>query len=172
MALKRPSQTGLPPRRSDNDKRRLAGVPSPEQLDRLAHTATYAGSSKHKLHPHLYGLLPYNGDRGDATLCDRDAGFQPADMERIPRLMRRGINAGLVDDVGRIIWSVADDGSMFEFRLTNAVRSEYHGYPLRPTESIAALVFRRFDRWARRNGTVADRGAAATCRLKHGFRHA
>ena len=172
MALRRPSQTGLPPRRSDNDKRRLAQTPSRQRLALMAGTATYAGSSKHKLHPHLYDLPPYNGDRGDATLCDRDADFQPADMRRIPDMMRRGINAGLVDEGERIIWSVADDGAMFEFRLTNATQAEYHGYPLRSTEAIAALVFRRFNAWARRNGTPEDRGAAAACRRRHRFRHA
>ncbi len=137
MALKLPSLADLPPRRSDNDKRRLVHDPSPVELAALADAVIYQGSSKHKLRPSLYGLPPYRGDRGDATLCDRDAGFEPSDMPQIPSMIRRGIEAGLVDQGWRIFWAVADDGSMFEFRLTNATQSEYHGYPLRRTEAIA-----------------------------------
>lgn len=172
MALKQPSPAGLPPRRSDNDKRRLVDNPAPAQLDRLARTVTYKGSSKHKLRPHLYDLPPYRGDRGDATLCDRDARFEPSDMPQIPSMIRRGIEAGLVDQGGRILWAVADDGWMFEFRLTNATQWEYHGYPLRPTEAIAVLVFRRFALWAGAEGTRTDRSAARSCRCLYGFRDA
>lgn len=170
--MRRPQPIDLPPRRSDNDKRRLAEDPSPALLAYLAAAVKYAGSSKHKLHPHLYGLPPFRGHRGDATLCDRDAGFGPSDMPSIPSMMHRGIKSGLVDEEGRIIWAVADDGWMFEFRQTNATQSEYHGYPLRRTEAIAALIFRRFALWAQGQGTRIDQAAAESCRHKYRLRHA
>lgn len=129
----------------------------------------YAGSSKHKLHPHLYNLPPFNGKRGDATLCDRHAGFRPSDMASIPSMIHRGIESGLIGEEGRIIWAVADGGWLFEFRQTNATQSEYHGYPLRRTEAIAELIFRRFALWAQAQGTRIDQDAVESCRRKYGF---
>ena len=78
----------------------------------------YHGSSKHKLHPHLFDLPPFQGSRGDATLCD-DADFQPADMAEVRALLLRGIRAGLIGHTGRILWTVANDGWIFEARETN-----------------------------------------------------
>ena len=167
--MRRPQPVDLPPRRSDNAKRRLVEDPSPALLERLEAAVKYAGSSKHKLHPHLYGLPPFSGKRGDATLCDRDAGFERSDVPSIPSMMHRGIKSGLVGEEGRIIWAVADDGWMFEFRQTNAMQSEYHGYPLRRTEAIAALIFRRFALWARGQGTRKDQDAAESCRRRYRF---
>lgn len=68
--MRRPQPVDLPPRRSDNDKRRLVEDPPPVLLERLESAVNYAGSSKHKRHPHLYNLPPFKGKRGDATLCD------------------------------------------------------------------------------------------------------
>lgn len=167
--MRRPQPTDLPPRRSDNDKRRLLEDPPPALLTCLAAAVNYAGSSKHKRHPHLYGLPPFRGNRGDATLCDRHAGFQPEDMPTISRMLRRGIKSGLVGEEGRIVWAVADDGWIFEFRQTNATQSEYHGYPLRPTEAIAAVIFRRFALWAQEQGARTDQSAVASCRRRYGF---
>lgn len=172
LGMRRPQPVDLPPRRSDNDKRRLVEDPPPALLERLESAVNYAGSSKHKLQPRLYGLPPFNGKRGDATLCDEHAGFQPEDMRSIPILVRRGIRAGLISEGGRIIWAVANDGWMFEFRQTNVAQSEYHGYPLRPTEAIAEPVFRRFARWAQEQGAQIDRDAAVSCRRKYRFRDA
>ncbi len=170
--MRRPQPVDLPPRRSDNDKRRLVVDPPPVLLERLESAVNYAGSSKHKRHPHLYNLPPFKGKRGDATLCDGHAGFQPEDMRSIPSLVRRGIRAGLVSEEGRIIWAVANDGWMFEFRQTNAMQSEYHGYPLRRTEAIAEPVFRRFAQWAQEQGTQIDHDAAESCQRKYGFGNA
>ncbi len=170
--MRRPQPSDLPPRRSNNDKRRLAADPPSALLDHLRAAATYKGSPKHKSHPHLYNLPQLTGSRGDATLCDRDAGFQPEDMRTIPKMIRRGIKAGLVDKEGRIIWTVADDGWMFELRQTNATLCEYHGYPLRQTEAIASQIFDRFAPWAQEHGTQIDQNAAEFCRLQYGFRNA
>ena len=87
-------------------------------------------------------------------------------------MMHRGIKSGLVGEEGRIIWAVANDGWMFEFRQTNVMQSEYHGYPLRPTEAIAEPVFRRFARWAQEQGAQTDQDAAVSCRRRYRFRDA
>ena len=69
---RRPNQ---PQRRSNNDKRRLLEHPDSECIEHLRKNIKYEGSSKYKWHPESYGLSPFNGIRGDATLCDRDAEF-------------------------------------------------------------------------------------------------
>ena len=144
---KRPN---LPARRSNNDKRRLLADPDPDYIAQLRQDITYQGSSKHKQNPHLYGLTPFQGNRGDATLCDRDANFGPTHLRSIPRMIRRGLQAGLVGENG-IIWAVADNGWIYEARITNVGQTEYHGYPVRSTEPIAEIVYKRFKENGSRN---------------------
>lgn len=156
-------------RRSDNEKRRLLREPSDELVRVMMESAWYRGSSKHKLHPHLYGLPPLNGNRGDATLCD-EADFDPERMAEIPALIRRGIRAGLIGHTKRIVWTVADDGWIFEARETNRDTAEFHGYPILANEVIARAVFNRFSNWATEHGTPQDRSASDSCQLRYGFR--
>ncbi len=127
----------------------------------------YKGSPKHKRNPRNFGLEPFQGDRGDATLCDVHANFQPADMPTIPALIKRGLRAGLL---GTNLWTVGDDGWIFQGSLTNAVQSEYHGYPVRPSEAIAEPVYRRFRAWADAEGDDGDKLAACNCAALYRFR--
>ncbi|MCE2423661.1 MAG: hypothetical protein J4F45_00915 [Pseudomonadales bacterium] len=143
--------------------------PAEDLIERLLDTVWYEGSSKHKRHPHLFGLEPFNGDRDDATLCD-ETDFQPAQVPEIPAPIQRGIRAGLIGHTARILWTVADDGWIFEARETNRETAQFHGYPLLPEEAIARLVFDRFAGWADDQGTPADRSAGAACRLRYDFR--
>ena len=128
----------------------------------------YRGSPKHKLHPHLFGLPPFTGARGDATLCD-DANFGVSQIADVPMLIRRGIRAGLIGHTQRIIWTVADNGWIFEARETNRDAAEFHGYPVLPTEAIARAVFNRFSVWVLKQGTDAEQSARDSCKLRYGF---
>jgi len=167
VLLKRPvRRPDLPVRASENEKRRLDPSPPPQLIQELLTTVKYGGSSKHKRHPHLYGLPPVTGFRGDATLCDEHANFRQADMATIPQLIARGVRAGLV---GTALWTVADNGWIYEGRLTNAVQSEYHGYPVRPSEAIAEAIYMRFRDWVDRYGSAADKKAASNCQALYGF---
>ena len=166
---KPPPRPQLPPRLSNNDKRKLLQAPDAALIQTLAAQAHYVGSSKHKQWPHLFGLPPFNGRRGDATLCDAHAGFTPAQMATVAQLIQRGITAGLVGHCG-LIWTVADNGWIFEARLTNPQQAEYHGYPVRDSEPIAECVYRRFAAWAEQNGSTAHNHAAAMCRDLYGFK--
>ena len=143
--------------------------PPDDLVERLQHNVHYEGSPKHKRHPHLFGLEPFNGERDDATLCD-EAEFRPEQVREIPALIQRGIRAGLIGHTARLLWTVADDGWIFEARETNRETTEFHAYPILPEESIARLVFDRFANWAQHHGTNADRSAAAACRLRYEFR--
>ena len=152
--MKKPKKRPLlPARRSNNEKRRLMANPDPIYIGHLQRNITYKGSPKHKKHPHLYSLPPFQGDRGDATLCDRDAGFLPADFASMRRMIHRGLQTGLVGENG-IIWSVSDNGWIYEARATNLQQSKYHGYPVRNTETIAERVYRRFRGWAQSDATA------------------
>ena len=121
------------------------------------------------MHPHLFGLEPFNGDRDDAILCD-EADFQPDRMAGIPALVERGIRAGLIGHTARLLWTIADDGWIFEARETNRETAQFHGYPVLAEESIGRLVYDRFADWADAHGTPADRAAATACRLRYDFR--
>jgi len=165
---KKPSKRPeFPARNSDNDKRRLDPNPDPAVLAVLQSKAHYRGSPKHKQNPRLFGLEPFNGKRGDDTLCDTHAGFGIEDLKGVQALLRRGISAGLVG--GRLLWTIADDGWIFEARRTNVVNSEYHGYPVRPTEAIAEPVYKRFAGWATANKDAKAINAAQACAARYGF---
>ena len=138
MPKKPPSRPKLPQRNSEIENCRLLDEPSPAQIADLLEKAHYVGSPKHKRHPHLFGPEPFNGKRGDETLCDEHAGFKPSDMAGVKALLERGIKAGLIGP--RMLWSVASDGWIYSARITNSVTKEYHGFPIRPTEAIAEMI--------------------------------
>jgi hypothetical protein len=163
---KPPKRTYLPPRNRENAKRRLAREVSPDQIE-IFENVKYRGSPKHKRNPKIFDLEPFQGERGDATLCDEHANFRPNDMAQVPELMKRGVKAGLL---GTNLWTVADDGWIFECRLTNATQREYHGYPVRPAEAIAEPVYRRFRSWADAEGSDVDKRAAQNCAALYRFR--
>lgn len=156
-------------RKSDNEKRRLMIGPTDDLMRAKLNTVSYEGSSKHKRHPHLFGLPPFAGHRGDATLCD-DAGFGPSRMSEVPALIQRGIRAGLIGHTGRILWTVSNDGWIFEARETNCDKAQFHGYPILPEEAIAQLVFDRFSNWAGIHGSPEDQSASDACRIRYDFR--
>ena len=167
---RRATTEALPPRRSDNPKRRLLAEPSEALIDELLRRASYKASAKHKRHPHRYGLDPFRGHRGDATLCDEHAGFEADDIRSIPKLLRRGIRAALIGDTQRMIWTVGDDGWIYEGRQTNPATLEFHGYPLRRRERIVVQVCRRFNAWAEGHGSQVERNAAVECRNRYKVR--
>ena len=167
-----PKRLEIPPRRSDNDKRRLHQTPDRTVLGTLRSRVFYNCHPKHKAEPLRFGLALYTGELGDETRCDEHANFQPSDMPGVRRLLIRGIDAGLIghkerDGFPTIFWTVSDQGWIFEARVTNAGQAEYHGYPVRISEAIAGKVIERFDMWAQSNGSDLDRLAAAKCRERY-----
>lgn len=157
-----PKGPELPPRKSDNHKRRLKKDVKLEVVLDLLARVFYKGHPKHKRHPHLFGLEPFNGNRGDSTLCDEDANFDLTRMAEVPSLIERGLRARLVGS-NALLWTVADDGWIFEGRLTNPVTLEYHGYPVRQNEAIAKKVCFRYWEWAFISGGETDQEAALKC---------
>ncbi len=140
------------PRLSENEKRDL----SPEAPDAAERAALlgrvhYEGYGKHKRNPHLWNLAPFHGYAPDRTFCE-DVGFERADEPRIPNLLQRGIDAGLFGDLYRqgdptMLWTIDDNGWIYELRQTNAGQGLYHGYPMAPTNALGRKIIARFESW-------------------------
>jgi len=88
-------------------------------------------------------------------------------MDKVPAMIDRGLRAKLI---GTNLWAIADNGWIFEGRITNVTQVEYHGYPVRPNEPIAEPIYRRFNSWAEVEGDSADKQAAKNCAALYGFR--
>jgi hypothetical protein len=161
MVRRKPDPRLVVARSSNNDKRRLREpLPADAWLLSLADRAVFEGYAKHKLRPRAFGLEPFTGQREDATYCDGHAGFTRADMPRAPILLRRGILSGLVGDNDSqgdptLIWTVDDNGWIYEGRVTIPGRAVYHAYPVLRSEAVARAVIARYIQYA------YDRGMAA-----------
>lgn len=148
--MRRPPSRTLAARSAPNDPRRIVQVfPNhTERLDLLS-KASYIPYSKHKKNPQAYGLKPYEGIHEDPTYCDEHAGFGPQDMSRTQVLLERGIRAGLLGksrkkgDPG-LLWTVDDNGWIYEAQISNPGYGQYHGYPVLPNEAIAKKVLVRY----------------------------
>ena len=69
---------------------------------------------------------------------------------------------------GDLIWTVGDDGWIFEGRPTNVVTCGYHGDPVLGWEAIARPIYDRYREWAKASGSNLDRIAAEQCRFRYG----
>lgn len=150
MALRQPPSRKHRQRSAPNDPRRLSkAVPSPKIRTALAANASFAPYSKHKRNPGAYKLKAYEGEDEDPTFCDEHAGFLPTDIPRAPGLLIRGINAGLFNNKSKkgdpgLLWTVDDNGWIYEAQVTNPGYAVYHAYPVLPNEAIARKVILRY----------------------------
>lgn len=110
----------------------------------LAAEVHYTGNPAHKRDPGDFDLTPPSAARQNATLCD-DAGlFKRKDAKL---LLRNGAKKGLVDARSKgefplLIWSVNDDGIVFEAQLENAEQGDYHGYPMPISDPLRPDILR------------------------------
>ena len=160
--------TGPRERRPDSLKRRLLAAPTDNLHEPLKRSLSYGCSDKHKMHALAFGSRIPGGSKRDATRCDEHAGFTSDRLPTIPRLIKRGLCADLVAKVNQI-WTLADDGWIYEGRPTNVETSEYHGYPVLKWESIARPVYKRYSDWAQAFGSNLDRIVAKRSRLGYRF---
>lgn len=126
--MKRPSR-----RTRVKQKVALANVGFLNERQRLAlvEGVRYCGSPYHKLNPADYGL-PETKPRPDKTLCDV---ARRVDFTEALALLREGVRKGLVSVQWRgqwpqNIWSVDQEGVVYEAQLQNVEAGEYHGYPM------------------------------------------
>lgn len=154
MIARRPPTRTNANRHGTNVKRQLRTPPLDDAaLAALMARASYEAYAKHKRNPRAFGLNPIPGISIDPTYCDEHAGFTPEDVSRISALLSRGILTGLTSEPGgsgvpRLLWTVDDNGWVYEARLTNEGQALYHGYPLLPGDPVANKVISRFRDWA------------------------
>jgi hypothetical protein len=149
MGRRRPPARIAPPRSRNNTKRRLnALLPTAAERQDLAGRATFGPYSKHKYHPTAYGLRPYSGQDEERTYCDEHAKFGKPGFARIPILLRRGILLGLWSEYlpggdPTMLWTIDDNGWIYELRVSNVGRAMYHGYPVLTGDAFAKQVLAR-----------------------------
>jgi hypothetical protein len=152
MTRQRPPNRIEVPRTTENEKRDLsANVPRDSDRVAVGTRAWYKGYGKHKRNPYIWNLAPYRGPAPDRTYCE-DAGFTLADEPRIRGLLMRGIEAGLFGDLvsqgdPTMLWTIDDNGWIYEFRLTTPSQAEYHGYPMRTANAFSQKVIARYASW-------------------------
>lgn len=155
LARKKPPSRRVMARSASNDARRLVEpAPPVGARNALMAKATLGPYSKHKKNPHAYGLKSYTGADEDPSYCDEHAGFGPEDMPRAKGLLDRGIDAGLFGGAPKkgdpgLLWSVDDNGWIYEAQVTNPGYSVYHAYPVLPGEAIARKVLLRYADYVR-----------------------
>lgn len=74
-------------------------------------------------------------------------------MARTGRLLRRGLLAGLFGSNDKqgdptLIWTVDDNGWVYEGRITTPTQALCHAYPLLPSDAFAKIVITRYAEWA------------------------
>jgi hypothetical protein len=108
----------------------------------LSCAVRYTGNPAHKRNPGDFKLTPPAAPRQNATLCDDARVFR---KDEAASLLKNGARLGLVDkrSNGRfpmLIWSVRDDGVIFEAELENPGLGEYHGYPMPLSDPFRLVV--------------------------------
>lgn len=131
-------------RSSQNPKRRVvaqAALPPPQQLQALADQIRYVGSGHHKRRPGDYGLERTN-PVPTKSLCDAVSVVPLANAQH---WLRRGVLCGMISALGldglpKYIWSVAEDGRVFEAKTHPNTPGQYHGYPLEHEDDMRSYV--------------------------------
>ena len=134
--------------RNNANRRLIATLPTTASRAELSARVTYGAYSKHKFNPTAYKLSPYAGQDVERTYCDEHAGFGKESRNRIPTLLVRGVMLGLWSDQNdgdapSLLWTIDENGWIFELRITNSGQAQYHGYPVLPGDAFARHVLAR-----------------------------
>lgn len=137
-------------RSGNNPKRRI--IPSVDldanAREQLTARVRYVGSGHHKRNPASYSMDRTN-PRPTKSLCDA---AKHVALDEAQRLLREGILRVMVSPLGndgfpKYIWSVADDGEVYEAKTHPNTPGQYHGYPLEGEDDMRSYVSRL---WAER----------------------
>ena len=130
-------------RSSNNPKRRVvpAELVSSADVERLEKTACYVGSGHHKRNPADYGFARTN-PRPTKSICDMTGRvlLSSARALMLAGIKRKMMSAILEDGFPKFIWSVADDGSVYESKTHPNTSGQYHGYPLEIDDDMHAYI--------------------------------
>ncbi|MFD2182227.1 hypothetical protein [Rhodoplanes azumiensis] len=130
-------------RPGNNPKRRIAPAEllGKEARADLAERAKYVGSGHHKRYPADYGLERTN-PRPTKSLCDL---VKTVKLAEAGALMRKGLMCGMISDVRlgefpKYVWSVDEDGEVYEAKTDPMTPGVYHGYRLEEEDDMRRLV--------------------------------
>lgn len=112
------------------------------EKDLLRRQAVYEGSPYHKRNPGDFGLTPPANPRPDKTLCDLASIFKRSDAQALFALaIERGLaSRAEVDGFPKQMWVVDDKNRVFEAMLGGSKTGCYHGYPIRETDPLHAVI--------------------------------
>lgn len=102
-------------------------------LEAVASTARYIGSTEHKDTPSFAGHPRPRW--ADASICDRSLADQ---LSQIQQWLETAIRRGTVSEdweggFPRYVWQ-KEGTTVYEARLVNRTQGSYKGYPLKPSE--------------------------------------
>lgn len=130
-------------RPGNNPKRRIAPLERLTEDRKIALTGAvrYVGSGHHKRNPADYGL-PRANPRPTKSLCDLERTIL---LDEARQLVASGIQYGLFsepqeDGFPKFIWSVSENGEVFEAKTDIHGTGEYHGYPLEDEDAMHKYV--------------------------------
>lgn len=140
----------MPKRTSNNPKRRVVPVElvSAEDVLRLSESARYVGSGHHKRNPADYGFERTN-PRPTKSICDM-TGLVPLALAQslmLAGIRKKMVSAILDDGFPKFIWSVTDNGQVYESKTHHNTPGQYHGYPLEKDDDMHDYIM---SEWGKR----------------------
>lgn len=130
-------------RSGNNPKRRVIAheAVTPECVDSLKRGVHYIGSGHHKRNPADYGFDRAN-PRPTKSLCDANRVIAQAEAQKLimDGISRRMFSSPLEDGWPKYIWSVSDNGEVFEAKTHPNTPGQYHGYPLADEDDMRDYI--------------------------------
>jgi hypothetical protein len=107
----------------------------------LSKAFTYVASGHHKRNPADYGLERTN-PRPTKSLCDK---VRIIPVKEANLLVKNGIARGMVSTFKcggfpKYIWSVGEDGEVYEAKTDENAAGTYHGYRLEEEDDMRDVV--------------------------------
>jgi len=132
-------------RSGKNPKRRIVASAclDADAREQLAARVQYVGSGHHKRNPADYDMDRTN-PRPTKSLCDL---VKVVTIDEARRLLREGVRRAMIsqpgnDGIPKYVWSVADDGEVYEAKTHPNTSGQYHGYPLVGEDDLRSYVTR------------------------------
>jgi hypothetical protein len=134
------------PREGNDPRRRIVKLDrlKPEERTQLAARITYLGSGYHKRFPAAggYDFGPAAGPRPAKSVCD---GIRVVPKAEAEQLLRNGVLMGMFSDpledgLPMYVWSIDQQGEVYEAKTHPNNRGQYHGYRLEENDPMRARV--------------------------------
>lgn len=130
-------------RNGNNPGRRVVAATLVLQTDveRLEKNARYIGSGHHKRSPADYGFERTN-PVPTKSLCDLNGVVTLGEAQALmlSGIKKKMISPILADGFPKYIWSLTDDGRVYESKTHPNTPGQYHGYPLEKDDDTREYI--------------------------------